>query len=118
MMRFTQEQGEHAISLVLRYGSLSSAVLMALGLALMLLRGSATSLAGFHRVEAAVLLAGLVRSDPAAVTELGVLLLLLTPIFRIIVAGIAFGLEREYKYVLISLGVLAVVCGSIGLAMR
>jgi len=34
------------------------------------------------------------------------------------VAGVTFGLERDYKYVLISLGVLAVVCGSIGLAMR
>jgi uncharacterized membrane protein len=117
MMRFTQEQGEHAISLVLRYGSLSSAVLMALGLALMLLRGSATALAGFHRVEAAVLLAGLVRSDPAAVTEAGVLLLLLTPILRIIVAVLSFALERDLKYVLISLGVLLIVALSIGFAI-
>jgi uncharacterized membrane protein len=44
-----------------------------------------------------------------AITTAGFLILLATPALRIIVAGIQFLREREYKYVLISLGVLAVI---------
>jgi uncharacterized membrane protein len=43
------------------------------------------------------------------ITILGFLILLATPGLRIIVACIQFSREREYKYVLISLGVLAVI---------
>jgi uncharacterized membrane protein len=57
------------------------------------------------------------RVDPPAVAELGLLLLLLTPILRIVVAATTFGLERDHKYMFIALGVLAVVMLSIGFAM-
>lgn len=43
------------------------------------------------------------------VTTIGFLILLATPGLRIVVACIQFFREREYKYVLISLGVLAVI---------
>jgi ABC-type dipeptide/oligopeptide/nickel transport system permease subunit len=43
------------------------------------------------------------------VTTAGFLILLATPGLRIIVAGIQFLRGREFKYVLISLGVLAVI---------
>lgn len=43
------------------------------------------------------------------ITTAGFLILLATPGLRIIVAGIQFLREREYKYVLVSLGVLAIV---------
>ena len=43
------------------------------------------------------------------VTTVGFLILLATPGLRIVVACIQFFREREYKYVLISLGVLAVI---------
>ena len=108
MTRLSEERGQEAIAAVLRYGSLAATVVMALGLALMLFRGTAGSLPAYHRI----------RLDDAAVTECGILLLLLTPIFRIIVAAVAFALERDFKYVAISLGVLAVVLVSIGFAVR
>jgi uncharacterized membrane protein len=43
------------------------------------------------------------------VTTMGFLILLATPGLRIVVAGIQFLRGREYKYALISLGVLAVI---------
>lgn len=43
------------------------------------------------------------------VTLAGFLILLATPGLRIVVAGIQFLRERDYKYVLISLGVLVVI---------
>jgi len=117
MAKFTEEQSDRAIAVVLRYGSLISTLVMALGLGLMLLRGPATSLATYHRVRLSQLLPLVVRFDPAALTELGVLLLLLTPLFRILVAIIGFALERDLKYGLIALGVLSVVLLSISFAI-
>jgi uncharacterized membrane protein len=118
MTQFTEERGEHAIALALRYGSLISTLVMALGLLLMALRGTPLSRAAFHRVGLSVLFSNLLRFDPAAVTEFGVLLLLLTPLFRIVVAVVSFALERELKYVLIALGVLIVVLLSISFAIE
>jgi uncharacterized membrane protein len=43
------------------------------------------------------------------ITTTGFLILLATPGLRIVVAGIQFLRGREYKYVLISIGVLAVI---------
>jgi uncharacterized membrane protein len=43
------------------------------------------------------------------ITTAGFLILLATPGLRIVVAGIQFLRGREYKYVLISAGVLAVI---------
>jgi len=118
MNDLTEDKARSAIAAILRYGSLISTLVMALGLILVLLRGPVSFGPGGHLVSFRTLFPRVTHLDPATIAEFGLLLLLVTPIFRIIVAGIAFGLEREYKYVLISLGVLAVVCGSIGLAMR
>jgi uncharacterized membrane protein len=118
MVRFSEEKSERAIAVALRYGSLISTLVMALGLGLMLLRGSAMSLATYHRIRLSQLFSLVVRFDPAGLTELGVLLLLLTPLFRILVAIISFALERDLKYVLIALGVLSVVLLSISFAIE
>ena len=117
-MPFSERQGEHAISLVLRYGSLVATVVMALGLGLMLATGPANSLRTYHRVALPVLLPRLMHLDAAALTEFGIILLLLTPIFRILVAMATFALERDLKYVLVALGVLAVVLLSISFTIE
>ena len=57
----------------------------------------------------AALLNGIVRGDASAVIELGILLLVATPICRVIFAVIAFAIERDRLYVAISLTVLAVL---------
>lgn len=116
MSRLPEEKGRQALAAVLRYGAMSSTLIMALGLGLMFLEGPAAPLDRGLRPE--LTFQSLIRFDSGAITVLGILLLLLTPILRIAAAVVTFALERDYQYVLISLGVLAVVFVSIGFAIR
>jgi uncharacterized membrane protein len=43
------------------------------------------------------------------VTTIGMIILLATPVVRIVVAGIEFLMERDFRYALVSLGVLGIV---------
>ncbi len=47
--------------------------------------------------------------DPAAIIQLAVLLLIATPVARVVFALIAFGIERDKLYVAVSALVLAVL---------
>jgi uncharacterized membrane protein len=117
MKKLSTQAGERVIAHVLRYGSLSATMIMSVGLGMILVRGLAASLPGYHRVRITLLLSRLAELDPAAITETGILLLMVTPLLRVIVAVITFALERDLKYVVISLGVLAIVLASIGFAV-
>jgi uncharacterized membrane protein len=55
------------------------------------------------------LLPGIARGDAAAIIELGILLLVATPVCRVIFAVVGFALERDRLYVGISLAVLVVL---------
>jgi len=55
----------------------------------------------------------LVAGDPTALIEVGVLLLIATPIARVVFAVVAFALERDRLYVAVSLTVLAVLLASL-----
>jgi uncharacterized membrane protein len=61
----------------------------------------------------ALIVAGLVLQFAVSwgtrVTVAGLVVLLATPVLRIIVAGIQFLRERDFKYALVSFGVLAIV---------
>lgn len=111
-------KGELAIAWVLRVGALLSTVIMLAGVLLLVFRGMSGGVAGVHFVRLRELLPQLARLNPEAVTELGVLLLLMTPVARILISVIGFALERDLKYVLISLGVLAIVLFSIAFAIE
>lgn len=56
---------------------------------------------------------GIAYGDPAAIIQLGVLLLIATPIARVIFAAVAFAIERDRLYLAISLGVLTVLLVSL-----
>ena len=55
------------------------------------------------------LLLALLHGDPEAVVQVGVLILIATPIARVIFAAFAFAMERDRLYLVISLFVLAVL---------
>jgi uncharacterized membrane protein len=55
------------------------------------------------------LLQGIAHGDAPAIVSAGILLLVATPICRVIFAAIAFAIERDRLYVAISLTVLAVL---------
>jgi uncharacterized membrane protein len=57
----------------------------------------------------AALLGGIAHGDASAIIELGMLLLVATPICRVIFAVVAFAAERDRLYVAISVAVLAVL---------
>jgi uncharacterized membrane protein len=111
-------KSDRAIAVVLRYGALVSTLIMAGGIALAVIRGSLGMSSAYPRIHPRDLFPHLLRLEPVAVIEFGVLLLLFTPIARIVVAVIGFAAERDLKYVLISLGVLAVVLLSISFAIE
>ena len=62
-----------------------------------------------------IMLAGLLLSVfihgnlPQQIERVGVLLMLATPVARVLVAGILFLLEKDWKYGAISFGVLAIL---------
>lgn len=61
------------------------------------------------------ILDGVLSLNGPAVIQLGVVVLLATPILRIFLSAIAFAMEKDYLYVVITLIVLAVICvGMIG----
>jgi uncharacterized membrane protein len=115
--RLSEDKAQAAVAAVLRYGSLTSTLVMALGLALILIRGLAVYPPLESPAPVRVVVARALRFDALGISELGLLLLLLTPIVRIAVAAATFALERDRKYMLISLGVLVVVVLSIVYAM-
>jgi len=58
-------------------------------------------------------MSGVAAGDPAAIIQLAVLLLIATPVARVIFALVAFGIERDKLYVGISAVVLAVLLFSL-----
>ena len=112
----TEEKAQNAIATVLRYGSMLSTLVMAVGVALAFFRGSAGSPTA--DLAPGALLMKAFEFDPLGIAELGIFLLLLTPVARVVIAVVAFAIERDHKYALISSGVLLVVLASITAALR
>ena len=56
---------------------------------------------------------GVVRLNSLSIIQLGVLLLIATPVSRVIFSVIGFFFEKDYLYVIISLIVLAIIAYSI-----
>lgn len=52
---------------------------------------------------------GISRMDGAAIIQLGVVILIATPILRVAFSILAFAIEKDYQYVFITLIVLAVI---------
>lgn len=52
---------------------------------------------------------GVAHGSSIAVIDLGIVILIATPLVRIIAAGIAFGLEKDYRFVGIAIFVLAMI---------
>ena len=57
-------------------------------------------------------LTDLLRLKPKAIIDTGLILLILTPVFRVGVTVVAFSFERDWQYAAITLFVLAVLVAS------
>jgi uncharacterized membrane protein len=109
------ERMDLLISYVLRGGVLLSAGLLILGALLYgvsALRGSAPASSATFPHSLSEVFSGLARGDPLAVLALGLLVLLLTPVARVLISIFAFARERDWLYVGITTLVLLILLAS------
>jgi uncharacterized membrane protein len=110
---------ETMVSNILRYGVLLAAATMVAGIVLLVVergpgaiitlpRGSALG-AGAAPASATDLLRRLSTGHPTTVIDLGLILLIATPVFRVGVSIIAFALERDWLYTWITAFVFAML---------
>lgn len=110
-------RGHLWIAFTLRWGSFLSAGLLLAGVVwLALAQGGDRPLQIGSPMPAGKLLRQLVEGNPYALMQAGVVLLLLTPLLRLVVAAISFWVEGERRYTLVSLVVLAMILLSAWLA--
>jgi uncharacterized membrane protein len=108
-----------AIARILRYGVVLSSAVVAAGLALMLLapppgtpatlQGTLAANFGRPTLNPSVLLSGIGHGDPVSVLQLGMLILIATPIARVAASVLLFLRERDMLYVGITLLVLGML---------
>jgi uncharacterized membrane protein len=124
--READQRLELAIATLLRTGVVLAAALVALGGVLVLRHPGAPvpSYTQFHNpgtlpsgAHALTSISGVFRhlADPsgASIIELGLLVLIATPIARVIFAFVGFARERDYLYVVISVLVLGILIVSL-----
>jgi uncharacterized membrane protein len=105
---------------LLRFGVLLAAMVVLLGAAIYL-AGYAGQPANFSifRGEAAALrslpaiFVGAIQMHGQSIIQLGLLLLIATPVARVVFSAIGFAIERDYLYVGLTLFVLAVLLYSL-----
>ncbi|HLY13293.1 MAG TPA: DUF1634 domain-containing protein [Candidatus Limnocylindrales bacterium] len=114
----TAERFRTWVSTVLTTGVVLSAALVAIGFAGALFVGWSGSLTGgppssADSTDFSNVLAGLSAARPIAIAQAGLLVLLATPVIRVAVSLVAFGLERDRLYAAITAAVLALLLVSI-----
>jgi uncharacterized membrane protein len=107
------------ISDLLKYGVIASTFLIAAGVLLTFLHPSNSFPGSLQQLVSANygkpsggfggLLSGLASGAPSSILQLGLIVLLATPVARVLASVILFGVERDAKYVAITLFVLAVL---------
>jgi uncharacterized membrane protein len=96
------EDIEVIISRILQVGVITSACVVAIGLALYLITGSSGYPGSTFPSSPAAILQGLIGFKPYAVMLLGLTLLILTPVLRVGISVLVFIREKDYLYVKIT----------------
>ena len=108
------------IGLVLRYGVVSSFIIVATGVVLLFLEGQTgyypmgTAQQLFDNpntflIGLAPLVQGVIAAKPYAIIELGLIVLLATPVARVVISIFLFMEEKRYIFVSITATVLAIL---------
>ncbi len=104
--RDVQSQLYERIGLVLTVGIISSIGIMVFGFVVMIVKGGASN---GHPESLAQIFMGVLNLDPSSIIWFGTLILILTPITRIVTATILFIRERDTRYFIITLTVLILI---------
>ena len=120
MKAWTDERSERVIGLLLRAGVVASVVVVSLGGVFYLLRhGAEATHYGAFRGEpedlrsVAGIVAGAMTGRPRDIVQLGLVMLMATPVARVAFSVFAFAAERDRTYVVVTLVVLAILVASI-----
>jgi uncharacterized membrane protein len=108
--RHAMDPIEKVVHWVLLVGLLASVALMAAGIVLGLAQGTGLP---DDVIGPADLRGALADGEAAAFLTLGLLVLVVTPFLRVAGSLVAFALERDGRYVLISAAVLTLMCLSV-----
>ncbi len=110
---------ERVLSAVLRYGVLVATFVILCGVAAFVAEGGLRAIllappgipagADADPRSLGVVLDDLITRRPAAITDLGLLLLIAIPVLNVIAAAITFAVERDWMYVRIATVVLAIL---------
>lgn len=114
--RWSDHQVEQFIGRVLQVGVLLAAAVVLVGAALLLI-GRGGEVADFRSFEGPPvalrslggILAGAAALDPAAIVQLGLVLLVATPVARVALTLVAFAFQRDRLYVAMTALVLALL---------
>ncbi len=106
------------VSGVLIVGVVVSAALITLGFGTSLAAGWEGSLRGLPAAASAptdfsTVPGGLLELRPIAFAQAGLLVLVATPVLRVLASVVAFALEGDRLYAAITLGVLTILCASL-----
>jgi uncharacterized membrane protein len=119
-MRVTDENLEIAIGRMLQTGVLLAAAVVFVGGVLYLFHASGPrpDYSHFHGIEEPLrhpgsIWHGMLHGDAESVIQFGLLLLIATPVARVILAGLGFLVERDQLYFWVSITVLAVLLYSL-----
>jgi uncharacterized membrane protein len=125
MKAITDQQMDSTIGNMLRYGVTLSAIVVFLG-GVLYLRNTATTTpdySHFHTESASLrdisaAIHGAVHLDALSVIQLGILLLIATPVVRVVFCIVGFALEKDRLYVVISASVFIILMYSLFFAGR
>lgn len=103
------ETMEIKISNLLRIGVIISAIFILIGLIMFLVTGNSGYPESSFPYSVGLILHGLITLKPYGIILTGLLLLILTPIFRVGISIIIFFQEKDYLYMIITSIVLIVL---------
>ncbi|KPL00507.1 MAG: hypothetical protein AMJ91_04480 [candidate division Zixibacteria bacterium SM23_73_3] len=98
------------VSTILLIGSFCSAGFLILGLGMFFLQTHPHNhLQDLIRPCFSNIFSNLLRGKPTAIVNLGILLMVLTPLLRVVVAVFSFLAERDFRYATIAFGVMLIL---------
>lgn len=109
-----KEKTYKIVGSVLKWGSWISVIALILGIILFLIHPSPSE---FGTIQGKEFWRKLLHSDSQSLMNLGILLMILVPFFRVLAIGISFVIEKDRKYSLISATVLIFLILGIFLAI-